>query len=182
MKIKLKPVNKKIIIIFLLLAFLPFEHGCLQVSFGFPTVAIDSWYFFEFSKWIPLSFVINIVFALSAILVTNHFYKKEYFKNPYFRYAVFGLIFYNLIYLVYFILYFNAYHLIKQIHDTVIIYIIYPDMFIFQSSLFKFTLKPIFPEENDFLFRMFYIFSNVFYALLGLLVALVKEKIIKKNK
>jgi len=178
---KLKPINKKIIIIFLILAFLPFEHGCFEVSFGFPAVAIVSWNFFDFSKYIPLGFLINILFAISAVLIANHFYKKEYFSNPYFKYAMLGLLFYNLFYGVYFILYFNAHNFIKSIYEN-IYFILYPVILFYKGTFFQFTIKPIFPVENDFQYRIFYVISCVFYSLIGLIIAVIKEKLKKLKK
>ncbi len=183
-KIKSNPI--KLIIIFFIISLLPFLRSCGDVSYGFPTVSIDSQNFFDLSKWIPLGFFINLLFVIGSVIIVSRYYKPKLLKNIYIKSTIYSLLVYHILYIVSFTFYLLAPELIEPI-ILVLSMLIYPAGLVldfvlslapFFAPFFEFTAPPLYLDPADFGMRVIYILSAVMYALLGLLVGFI----IKKSK
>ena len=175
-------INKKILLILLIISLLPFLRSCADVSYGFPTVSINSENPLEFQEYTPSGFIINFLFVIFTFIIIINLFNHKLLKNDYVRGGLYSLLVYHIIYILSFTIYILA-HGMPEFLAGVLMSIIYPTIFLLgEVSFLEFTSAPLFPDVMDFKFRLSYILSILIYFMLGILIVHIIKKRINKNK
>jgi hypothetical protein len=179
-------MSKKTIIILLLvsIAFAPSLRSCGDISYGFPTVAIEAKDPITITKFHPLNTLINFfVIGIIFILLKNILADIE--GHRIFKYGLKGVYLYQLIlFFSYFVLYWCI-----QISDKflLMLYVLYP----FSTTLLDLH-KPLletvsdnsrfFGDDFDIVIRLNYLSSLLLWFFAAIIITRLKNYYILKNK
>jgi hypothetical protein len=179
-------MSKKTIIILLLvsIAFAPSLRSCGDISYGFPTVAIEAKDPITITKFHPLNTLINFfVIGIIFILLKNILADIE--GHRIFKYGLKGVYLYQLIlFFSYFVLYWCI-----QISDKflLMLYVLYP----FSTTLLDLH-KPLletvsdnsrfFGDDFDIVIRLNYLSSLLLWFFAAIIIIRLKNFYILRNK